>query len=104
MKRLYVVTMSDGSRWGVPAEVIANHRAVYYAKIDPDTTYQEEYDAMIYWFDEGDYEFADWAKDNMNWSDVREQAIELPRKQEAEPIWKECWVNGEYEYIVEDKS
>ncbi|MDL2236799.1 hypothetical protein LJC56_03070 [Christensenellaceae bacterium OttesenSCG-928-K19] len=103
MKRLYVVTMEDGSRWGVPAEIIAKHRAEYYASVDTDTTYQNEYDLMLHWFDEGDYEFADWPKNNMNWSDVKERAVQMPNESK-DVDWEEGWINGEYEFIVESEA
>lgn len=99
MKRLYVITMPDGSKWGVPAEIIAKSRAEYYAEIDPDTTYEEEYNAMIEWFDTKDYEFADWAKNNMDWDDVKQYAVRMP-SETAVIDWQEGWVNGEHEYIA----
>ena len=99
LKRYYVITTESGKRWGIPAEVIAKNRADYYAEIDPDTTWQEEYDAMVRWFDEKDYEFADWAKNNMDWSDVEEHAIQLSGAKKHDEI-QECWVNGEYEYVA----
>lgn len=60
MKRLYIVTMSNGDQYGVPAEFIADNYAKYYEGIGED--YKENYDAMIEWFDTNDFEFADWAK------------------------------------------
>jgi len=38
MKRIYQIQMEDGSLWGVPAEIIADNRAKYYAAKDPDTS------------------------------------------------------------------
>jgi aspartate/methionine/tyrosine aminotransferase len=32
MKRLMTITMPDGSKWGVPVEMIARNRAEHYAK------------------------------------------------------------------------
>ena len=60
MKRYYAVTMSNGDIYGIPAHVIADNYANYYATKGED--YLENYDAMLYWFDTNDYEFADWAK------------------------------------------
>ena len=51
MKRLYIVTMSNGDQYGVPAEVIADNYAKYYESRGED--YKENYDAMIEWFDTG---------------------------------------------------
>ena len=95
MKRLYIVTMSNGDQYGVPAEVIADNYAKYYESRGED--YQENYDAMIHWFDTNDFEFADWAKNNMDWSDVVDKAVLVGSKKE-EPDFEDGWVNGEYEY------
>jgi len=98
--KYYVITVDDGSKWGVPAETIADNRAKYYAKIDSDTTYQEEFDAMMHWFDTGDFEFADWAKNNMDFSDVKDKAVKLSSALQPTIDWDECWMNGEYEYKI----
>lgn len=100
--KYYVTTMTDGSKWGVPAEIIAQNRAEYYAEHDPDTTYQEEFDAMMQWFDTGDFEFEDWAQNNMNWSDVQNHAVMLEPATQPLIDWDECWMNGEHEYKAVD--
>ncbi len=96
-QKYYTVKMNNGDVYGIPAEIIAKNRADYYAKTDPDTTWQEEFDAMMEWFDTNDFEFADWAKNNMNWSDVAEVAV-LLRRDVAAFDFEECWINGEYGY------
>ena len=101
MEKLYVVTMSDGSKWGVPAEIIAKNKAEYYAKNDRGTSYEEEYGAMMQWFDENDYEFADWAKNNMDWDYVKDFAVRLPGE-DNDVDWQDGWVNGEYEYVTKE--
>jgi len=65
-----LVTMSDGTVWKIPASVIADVRAKYYAKNDPDATYQEEFDYAM----RDTYEITDWAANQMNWKDVEEHA------------------------------
>lgn len=95
MKRLYIVTMSNGDQYGVPAEVIADNYAKYYESRGED--YQENFDAMIHWFDTNDFEFADWTKNNMDWVDVKDKAVLVGSKTE-EPDFENGWVNGEYEY------
>ena len=102
MKRYYAITMPNGEIYGIPAHVIADNYANYYAAKGED--YLENYDAMLYWFDTNDYQFADWTKDNMDWDDVKEHAVLL------ESLKKFCdfqdgWVNGEYEYkFVEEHN
>ena len=95
MKRLYIVTMANGDQYGVPAEVIADNYAKHYEIRGED--YQENYDAMIHWFDTNDFEFADWAKNNMDWLDVKDRAVLVGSKKE-EPDFEDGWMNGEYEY------
>lgn len=93
--RLYIVTMPNGDQYGVPAEVIADNYAKYYESRGE--SYQENFDAMIHWFDTNDFEFADWAKNNMDWSDVKDKAV-LVGSVKEEPDFEDGWVNGEYEY------
>ena len=99
MKRLYIVTMSNGDQYGVPAEVIADNYAKYYESCGED--YKENYDAMIEWFDTNDFEFADWAKSNMDWSDVSDKAV-LVKHIQPEPDFEDGWVNGKYRYYREE--
>lgn len=98
MKRLYIVTMTNGDEYGVPAEVIADHYAKDYEMSGED--YKENYDAMIHFFDTNDFDFADWAKDNMDWSDVADKAV-LVKRAEQEVDFQEGWVNGPYRYKKE---
>lgn len=99
MKRLYIVTMTNGDQYGVPAEVIADNYAKYYEKQGED--YKENYDVMIHFFDTDDYDFADWAKNNMDWSDVSDKAV-LVKRAEQKVDFQEGWVNGECRYYREE--
>lgn len=99
MKRLYIVTMSNGDQYGVPAEVIADNYAKYYESCGED--YKENFDAMIHWFDTNDFEFADWAKNNMDWSDVSDKAV-LIGNAEQKIDFEDGWMNGEYRYYREE--
>ncbi|AFL99487.1 hypothetical protein Desde_1055 [Desulfitobacterium dehalogenans ATCC 51507] len=88
------VTMPDGCKWDVPAKVIAEDRAKYYAAADPDTTYEEEFEFTM----GNDFELKDWSGNNMNWDEVKDYAEKaiLP-----DPVidWEEGWVDGEKEVI-----
>lgn len=99
MKRIYTITTENGDVWGVPAEVIADNYAKYYE--NRGEAYQENYDTMLNWFDTNDFEFADWAKNNMDWDDVKDKAF-LVCKRELEEDLQETWVNGEYKYIKQE--
>lgn len=99
MKRIYAITTDNGDVYGIPAEVIADNYAKYYEGYGE--SYQENYDVMINAFDTKNYVFADWAKNNMEWDDVKNKAF-LVRKGEHYDDFQENWVNGQYEYITEN--
>ena len=101
VKRLYAVIMQNGDKFGVPAEVIADNYAKYYESLGED--YKENFDAMLHWFDTDDYKFADWAKNNMNWSDVEDKAV-LIKHNPPQPDFEDGWVNGEYQYLTEEEE
>lgn len=95
MKRYYAITMENGDVYGVPAEIIARHYAGYYQEYGE--SFEDNYDAMMHWFDTNDYEFADWAKNNMDWDDVKDHAV-LLEKSEKEIDFQEGWINGKFQY------
>lgn len=98
--RIYAVTMANGDVYGVPAEVVADNYAQHCADTGED--YQENYDDMIRWFDADDYEFADWAKNNMDWDDVKEHAM-LLEKGCPKIDFQDGWVNGDYKYVSREE-
>jgi len=78
MKTKYLeLTMADERVYLVPMHVIADNRAKHYAENDPDTTYEEEYNAIM-----GDKITgpdngmgSDWYFNNMNPEDVEDHVI-----------------------------
>lgn len=77
-----VIRIDDsGYIWDVPLEVIAKHRADYYAKLDKNTSFQEEFDYVM----DDDYEGLDWFLNNMDFEDVEKDAIFV---QAPEPLKK----------------
>ena len=91
--KMLTIEMPDGSKWGVPVEVIARNRAAHYAhEFGGDVERSMAEDTMPL-FESDDYEVEDWAANNMNWSDVEKQA----KKLQAAPVpdFQEAWVNGE---------
>jgi len=89
------VTMPDGSKWDVPARVIATSRADYY--YDQDFGISQE--NLYYQALSSDYKLIDWAENNMDWSDVAECAVKV--EEEPEPVdYQEGWVNGEKEIVL----
>jgi len=90
------VAMPDGSVWDVPAKIIADNRAKYYAEIDPDTTYEGEFDFTM----TDRYELKDWAANNMDWDEVEKYATKAAdRRPMTADEFQEGWVNGEKEII-----
>jgi len=87
------VTMPDGSRYDVPARIIAENRAEYYAENDPDTNYKDELDFAL----QDDCELRDWASDNMDWAFVKDRAVKV--EEEVEVDFQEGWLNGDQEIV-----
>ncbi len=87
-----IVNFRDGSKWSVPAKVIAENRARYFADSDPETTFGNEVDFAM----QNDYELTDWAKNNMNWSDVAPHAIRIG---DRPADYDEEWTNAEMEIV-----
>lgn len=91
------VTMPDGSKWDVPLSVVVEDVVSHYANRngDPRGNIETIYDDM----DNSD--FIDWARNNMNWSDVEGHAA---KSSDAElPDFQEGWCNGDHE-IIHDKD
>ena len=93
----YRVTMPDGSTWEVPVRLIAENRAEYYVKEFGGDIENSLKIGTLPLFEEDDYEIANWAKGNMDWSDVKEYAIQV--KSLEDPDFQEGWVNGNYEIV-----
>ena len=92
IQKMYVVEMPDGSKWGVQVGYIALNRAASYAE-DFGEDFQEVLNETCTLF-EDEYEIHDWASGNMDWSDVKDVAVQIvPPKTD----YQEGWINGDYE-------
>lgn len=101
--------MPDGSKWDVPAQIIAENRARYYAKhdsksdLDPhgqkkgDEPYDSIYESELLCGMDDDAELMDWAANNINWSDV-EKFASLAEAAKP-PNYQYGWVNGNKEVV-----
>jgi len=94
------ITMPDQSEWELPALIIAQNRASYYAEKDTGKTDGDEFkkvyhEEMVYALDDN-YEIIDWAADNMNWEDVVKHAHKI---KDGIIDYQEGWVNGEKEIV-----
>ena len=82
MSKQLVVVFSNGEKWAIPAEFIARNRALCLAvEIDGLTPGTAEYNAEvkeeIEYALSDDYEIIDWARGNMNWSDLKGAAKKI---------------------------
>jgi len=64
------VKFENGAVWSIPAKVVAEHRAKYYAETDKDTTFEREVETAM----SDGYALTDWAANNMYWADPQPHA------------------------------
>ena len=96
LKKKYVTTMPDGSKWGVPVTVIAADRANYYAKEFGGDARKSLHEDTGPLFEADDFEIEDWAQNNMNWENVKDHAMCI---EPAKCDFQEGWMNGEHEIL-----
>lgn len=95
VSKLYVVTMPDGSKWGVPVMFIARNRAAYYARLDKVSFNASLLEDTIPLFNRDEFEIRDWAQNNMDWDDIRNVAKPVEPSEELD--FQEGWTSGEVE-------
>lgn len=81
------VEFSNGERWFVPAQVVADDRDANYAADGEDTI------GFILRGSLHPYDLYDWATGNMNWEDVQHAAMRLPdtvKTIDREEEWCNC--------------
>lgn len=69
------IDMPDRSVWAVPVRNVANHRASYYAKRDGITQAESLDNDTLPLFEECNDEITDWLENNMDWDDVKDDAV-----------------------------
>jgi hypothetical protein len=96
LPQTYEVKMRDGTVWGVPVMAIARNRAAHYAKEFGGDVERSLAEDTVPLFTDANYEISDWARNNMDWSDVEKLATKLrdPPPMSASDM-QEAWVNGE---------
>lgn len=102
MEKYIRVKMPHGL-FEIPASVVAEDRAKYYAKLDSERgegLYGDIFKSEIkYVMEEHDgSEIIDWASNNMNWKDVESYSvrIELPQKKVD---FEKAWTNADKQVI-----
>ncbi|EKY1962279.1 hypothetical protein RA241_003668 [Cronobacter sakazakii] len=96
MHKFITVTMPDNSVWKIPTDVIARHRAAYYAQADGTTMEDSLEKDTLPLFHQCPYEIEDWAENNMNWSDVVPHATMI---RPGEVDYDDGWANGEKAFV-----
>jgi hypothetical protein len=91
MKCLTVV-QDDGSKWAVPVDVIARDRAKHYAHEFGGDIERSLIEDTLPMFDDDEFEIADWAVNNMNWSDVANVAFKCEDSPPAN--FQHAWMDG----------
>ena len=97
MKKFLQIKFSDKKVYHIPASVIADSRAKYYAdqwvdqfpksKSSYDEIYKEEYKLI----EDDDSELMDWAFNSMDWKDVKKFAILVKgEKADYDKEWLNC--------------
>ena len=87
--------MPDGTKWDVPAHLVADHRAKYYAKNDTDNEhdYAEVYRKELEFTLGNSDELIDWACNNMDWDMVKDSSKKVsPASVRCD--YQDGWVNG----------
>lgn len=92
--KFIIIAFSDGD-YKIPADIIAKDRAKYYAELDSergdgeyDEIYKEEYEYTM----NDNYELIDWAENNMDWSDISDQAERISISDDVDHNYE--WINA----------
>ncbi len=72
MSKKIEITFSNGVVYSIPAKIVAEDRADYYATQD-DGDYDEIFKQEM-WVLDDELELLDWMRGNMDWEDVEEEA------------------------------
>lgn len=92
MLKMLLIEMPDRSTWGVPVEIIARHRATYYADRFGGDVERSLTEDTLPLFESSDFEIRDWAAGNLDWADVKGHAVlvcpALP------PDYEAGWLSG----------
>lgn len=95
MKDILRIRMSDGSEWDVPVMLIALDRAKHYAEEigefngDIKRSFLEDTKPL---FEEDLSEIFDWARNNMDWTDVKSFA---KMTRDSNRNYNKDWLNGD---------
>lgn len=96
--KMLTITTPAGDVLGIPVDVIARNRAAHYAPLEFDGDIERSLkEDTLPLFESDDFEIADWASNNMNWSDVAPYSRKLRSAPPAN--MQEAWISGPKEII-----
>lgn len=98
-----VIKFKNGENYEIPALVIAENRAKYYAEVDGyDLESQEYYDEIDFTLSD-QYEIMDWMHNNMDWVDLEDYAVLVEvEKEEIDRDKEWCKGNIQTEIVKRD--
>ena len=85
------IKFHKGTKYEIPALVIAQHRAQYYSEIDGYDIDSQEYLNEINYALNDNYEIFDWIQNNMSWHELQDYVIRVKEKVINE---EDEWANG----------
>lgn len=90
------VRFSNGDLFAVPARIVAENRANYYADIDGYDLQSNEWEAEVLLALNDEMEIEDWAGSNMNWSELEPYAIQMDT---GEFDYEDEWTDADIELL-----
>jgi len=93
-EKVLTVKFNKGITYEIPARVIAEDRARYYADIDGYEEESQEFLNEVNYALDDQYTLFDWIENNMNWNDIEPYAEEVVNEDELD--LNEEWENINY--------
>jgi hypothetical protein len=96
----WIYVTFDREVWRIPASIVAESRAYYYAcTVDGFEKDSEDYKKELEYSYNSDI-LIEWAKNSMNWSDVS-HVSELDHKNDYYIDYEKRWTNSDMEIVYE---
>ena len=94
--RCLKVRFANGDLFAIPARIIAENRANYYADLDGYDLNSNEWEAEIITALRDDLEIEDWAGNEMNWNELEPYAIKIDS---GEFDYEDGWPDADMELM-----
>jgi len=109
--KFIIVKFSNGDQFKIPAGVVANSRATYYATHDEGAltddnkkAWNEAFYKETEYTLSDNYELTDWLFNNMDWEDVKDDAMAISEKKDYdyEEHWNEITEEDDNVEVIEE--